>query len=436
MASKKVQRRKPKPPPKQQRIDKIVNDYLNNLYGFVPGKNDRVPGVAVAVRWKKRIVHLNCYGYANLETGKKITPRTIFDLGSLSKQFTAAAIYNLVIHNDLDINDRISKYFTEFPRWADSITIEDLLHHTSSLPEYVDIFEKLWPEAKGWYDKALQEPDDWYPEMPNRYPSEITNKQVLQWLATRKRVSPPDTEYGYSNTGYVLLAELVERIAQQSFSDYVGETILFGIDQIMNGTYVFDETRRYRPEDPQTARHARCYNRVNGRFVPVGYTPLNFINGDGNVHSTIVDLAKWERFLHTLDYHLPARELLWSPVLIKGRKTVNYGAGWRLLREKHQELVEIGGKSVMRKHETRAEYHRGEWLGWRSFIARCSKWVVPLGGRRINAKRAESLGIIVLSNADFGEENFTTCRIAQEISKLYLGKWKKDNIMNKFNCDA
>jgi len=59
-----------------------------------------------------------------------------------------------------------------------------------------------------------------------------------------------------------------------------------------------------------------------------------------------------------------------------------------------------------------------------------------LGGRRINAKRAESLGIIVLSNADFGEDNFTTCRIAQEISKLYLGKWKKDNIMNKFNCDA
>jgi hypothetical protein len=113
---------------------------------------------------------------------------------------------------------------------------------------------------------------------------------------------------------------------------------------------------------------------------------------------------------------------------------VNYGAGWRLLREKHQEPVEIGGKVVMRKHETRAEYHRGEWLGWRSFIARCSKWVVPLGGRRINAKRAESLGIIVLANADFGDEYFTPCRIAQEISKLYLGKWKKDNIMNRFNC--
>jgi hypothetical protein len=114
---------------------------------------------------------------------------------------------------------------------------------------------------------------------------------------------------------------------------------------------------------------------------------------------------------------------------------VNYGAGWRLLRQKYKEQVEVNGKLVIRKHESRAEYHRGEWLGWRHFIARCSRWVVPEGGRSIDAKRAESLGIIVLSNADFGDKQFTPCRIAQEISKLYLGKWKKDNIMNRFNCD-
>ena len=103
--------------------------------------------------------------------------------------------------------------------------------------------------------------------------------------------------------------------------------------------------------------------------------------------------------------------------------------------EKYEEQVEVNGRMVTRKHESRAEYHRGIWLGWRSFIARCSKWVVPTGGRSIDAKRAESLGIIVLSNADFGDKQFTTCRIAKEISRLYLGKWKKDNIMNKFNCD-
>jgi CubicO group peptidase (beta-lactamase class C family) len=421
--------------PTQPRIDYIVNNYLNTLYETPPAANDRVPGVAVAVRWNRKIVHLNCYGYANLETGAKIKPDTVFDLGSLSKQFTAAAAYNLVIHNQLNLNDRLSKFFKELPRWADAITVDDLLHHTSALPEYIKIFEELRPRERGWYDRALRKADDWYPTMPNRKRKEISNKQVLQWLATRKRLRAPDTEFGYSNSGYVVLAELVERVTNEPFAKYVMETVVFGFDQEMKSTYVFDEVYGFAPDDPQTAKHARCYNRVKGRFVPVGYTPLNFITGDGNVHSSISDLAKWEQFLHTLDYNLPARELLWSPVFLKNRRQVNYGAGWRLLREKYEDLVEVDGKLVSRKHEYRAEYHRGEWLGWRSFIARGSRWVVPEGGKSIDARRAESLGIIVLSNADFGDKQFTPCRIAQEISKLYLGKWKKNNIMTKFNCD-
>ncbi len=421
--------------PKLAKIDTIVNNYLDKLSDARLKDRSRVPGVAVAVRWNKKIVHVNCYGYANLETGKKITPDTVFDLGSLSKQFTAAAAYNLVIHNQLDINEPLSNFFSELPRWANAITVEDLLHHTSALPEYVEIYEKLKPREKGWYEKALNKPDHWYPTMPSRKKKEFTNKNVLEWLATRKRVRAPDMEYGYSNSGYVVLAELVERVAQQPFAEYVMETVIFGIDEDMKNTYVFDDVYGFAPDDPQTAKHARCYNRVRDRFVPVGYTPLNFIVGDGNVHSTIRDLAKWEKFLHTLDYNLPARDLLWSPVLIKNRKKVDYGAGWRLRREKYQDQVKVNGQLVTRKHEYRAEYHRGEWLGWRSFIARGSRWVVPANGKSIDAKRAESLGIIVLSNADFGDKQFTTCRIAQEISKLYLGKWKKGNIMTKFNCD-
>ena len=435
MAAKTVQRKKRSALARDPRIDEIVNNYLEKLYAPLKDR-DRVPGVAVAVRWKKKTVHLNCYGYANLETGTKIKPDTVFDLGSLSKQFTAAAVYNLIIHNQLDINEPLSNFFFDLPRWADAITVEDLLHHTSALPEYADIYEQLKPREKGWYDKALKKPDDWYPTMPSRRKKELTNKNVLEWLATRKRVRARDKEYGYSNSGYVVLAELVERVTQEPFAKYVMETVVFGTDADMKGTYVFDEVYGFAPDDPQTAKHARCYNRVRDRFVPVGYTPLNFIVGDGNVHSTIRDLAAWEKFLHKLDYNLPARELLWSPVLIKNRKQVNYGAGWRLMRDKSEERIEVGGKLVVRHCEYRAEYHRGEWLGWRSFIGRASKWVVPKGGKSIDATRAESLGIIVLSNADFGEKQFTTCRIAQEISKLYLGKWKKDNIMNRFNCEV
>jgi CubicO group peptidase (beta-lactamase class C family) len=433
MVSNKVPIRKRKALPKDPRVDEIVNNYLDKLYARVKDR-DRVPGVAVAVRWNKEIVHLNCYGYANLETGAKITPTTVFDLGSLSKQFTAAAAYNLIITNQLEIDAPLSKFFPELPRWAEGITVEDLLHHTSSLPEYVNIYVKLKPREKGWYEKALKKPDDWYPRMPNRRRKEITNKDVLKWLATKKRVRAPDTGFVYSNSGYVVLAELVERVAEETFAKYLLERVILGFDE-MKDTYVFNEVYGFAPDDPQTIKHAKCYNRVRDRFVPVGYTPLNFITGDGNVHSTIRDLANWEKWLHSLDYNLPVRELIWSPVLIKHNQKVEYGAGWQLLFKKYHDQVEVKGRLVTREHQYRAEYHRGEWLGWRSFIARASKWVVPDNGKSIDARRAESLGIIVLSNADFGDKQFTTCRISQEISKLFLGKWKKDNIMNEFNCD-
>ena len=112
-----------------------------------------------------------------------------------------------------------------------------------------------------------------------------------------------------------------------------------------------------------------------------------------------------------------------------------YGWGWQLLSDQYEDEVEVNGKRVTRKHESLAEYHRGEWLAWRNYIARGARWVAPEPGKSIDPKTFESLGVIVLCNADFGDKHFTPCRLAQEISKVYLGKWKKDNIMNRFNCD-
>jgi CubicO group peptidase (beta-lactamase class C family) len=119
----------------------------------------------VAVRFNRELVHLNCYGYANLETGAKITLDTIFDLGSLSKQFTAMSVLDLEIAKQLDLNDPLSKFFKEFPRYADSITVEDLIHHTSGLPDYTKLHVASRRAAEDWYEKALAKPNDWYPKM-------------------------------------------------------------------------------------------------------------------------------------------------------------------------------------------------------------------------------------------------------------------------------
>jgi CubicO group peptidase (beta-lactamase class C family) len=440
--------------PQEPQIDKIVNDLIN------PKGRDRVPGVAVAVRRNQQVVHLNCYGCANLETGARITPDTVFDLGSLSKQFTAIAVFDLLARKKLNLNDHLSKFFKGFPRYADSITIEDLIHHTSALPDYTEIYIASRLAAEDWYDQAMAKPDHWYPRMPNRKRKELTNKDVLEWIATQKLLPrDPDTEYEYSNSGYVVLAEVVAKIGRKRFADYLQQGLFRALK--MKDTYVFDEASRFSSRAREVVNHAKCYNRVGGRFVPVGYTPLNFITGDGNVHSTIKDLLRWELSLHVNDimglcfpeeakkqakelgYGISVRDLLWSPVQLKQRKRVDYGAGWNLLRDKYEEGMRLparyeGGISVpatyITRYESRAEYHRGEWLGWRSYFARGSRWPVARGGKGVNPEKVESLGIIVLSNADFGHKEFTTCRIAQDISRLYWGPLKKDNIMNNFNC--
>lgn len=419
--------------PNDPLVDAVVNQRMNELRAQLAKSEDRnrIPGVAVAVRKDKKLVHLNCYGYANLETGTKVAPDTIFDLGSLSKQFTALAVLDLVNRERLDLNDPLSKFFKGFPRYADDITVEDLIHHTSALPDYNEIFVASRRAEKDWYDVAMAKPDEWYPQMPSGK-KEITNKEVLKWIATQTLLPrDPDTEFKYSNSGYVVLAELVQRVTRKRFASILQDKLFgpFG----MKNTYVFDDLSAFSADAPEVANHARCYNRVSGRgFVPVGYTPMNFVTGDGNVHSTIVDLAIWESLLNVFDDLLVhkdfggLRDRLWAPVKLKSRKKVDYGWGWNLRTDRYEANV----KGVTTKYESRAEYHRGIWLAWRSYIARGARWVVPRAGQNIDPKTFESLGIIVLSNTN----QFGTCRIAQEISRVYWGPLKKDNIMNGFNC--
>lgn len=420
--------------PNDPRIDEIVNLHMQELGSHLPRKDrERVPGVAVAVRKDLSTVHINCYGYANLETGTKITVDTIFDLGSLSKQFTAVAILDLVNRQQLALTDPLSKFFNGFPRYADDITVEDLIHHTSALPEYWELFVASRRAEKDWYDVAMSKHDEWYPHMSTRQ-KEFTNKDVMKWIATQTLLPrDPDTEFKYSNSGYVVLAEVVRKITRKRFASVLKDK-LFNQFGMMN-TYVFDELSNFPDKAPEVVKHARCYNRVSGQgFVPVGYTPLNFITGDGNVHSTIVDMAIWEQLLNVLDDAANPtasggiRDALWRPAQLKNRKRVNYGWGWHLLTDKYERKAR--GNGVPKKFESRAEYHRGRWLAWRNHIARASRWVIPKPGKKIEPNTVESLGIIVLSN----NNQLNTCRIAQDISRVFWGPLKKDNIINSFNC--
>ena len=376
--------------PIDPQIDALVNPYMHALgnYQKDPEARLRVPGAAVVVRKDDQIIHLNCYGYANLETNEKITPNTLFDLASVSKQFTAFAVLDLVYLKLIKLDDPISKFFTGFPRYADAIKVQDLIHHTSALPDYIALQVAAREAEEGWYDVTMAKPDSWYPHMASRRKKELANRDVLDWIASQKLLPhQPNSEFEYSNSGYVMLAQLVENVSKMRFADYLKERVF---DQLsMKDTFVFDEACDFAKDAPQVVNHAKCYNRVSGQgFVPVGYTPLNFLTGDGNVHSTIVDMALWDLQLHWIEkaslgiadksyqkFAANLRELLWAPVQVERRKRIDYGAGWNLLSDTEEEEVEENGKLVKRSFESRAEYHHGEWLGWQSYIARGSRWV-------------------------------------------------------------
>jgi len=428
--------------PHEPQVDKILNRYLSSLGGYLKdhAARRRVPGAAVMVRKNQEVVHMNCYGYANLATGEQVTPSTLFDLGSLSKQFTAVAALDLVVTGYLSLQDELSQFFEDFPRYADKVTVAELIHHLSAIPEYMDIYGASRTVNENWYKDAMRTSDHWYPQMAKRNRQEITNRDVMQWIASQRLLPhEPNTQFEYSNSGYVVLAEVVAKVAKARFATLVKERIFDPLE--MNSSYVFDEASDFAEDAPEITNHAICYNRLRHEgFVPVGYTPLNFVYGDGNVHSNIFDLAKWDSHLHSIDFTSlcsrpgwnetasKIREFFWSPILTRGRKRIDYGAGWNLLRRKYEKTIEVNGKPVTRKYESHGEYHRGEWLGWRSYIARAARWIVPKAGGEIDPSTWDSLGIIVISN----NNQFNPSRIAQEISQVFWGTLKKDNIMNSF----
>jgi CubicO group peptidase (beta-lactamase class C family) len=121
--------------PVDPRVHKLVSPYYHALGGYLKQTRRIFPGAAVMVRDNNEVVHVECYGYANLETEQKLTPNTVFDLGSLSKQFTAFAA--LWLFDEVELQRPLSCFFAGFPRYADEISVRDLIHHLSALPDYM-----------------------------------------------------------------------------------------------------------------------------------------------------------------------------------------------------------------------------------------------------------------------------------------------------------
>lgn len=229
------------------------------------GFTTETPGCALGVMRNGAFVYRKGYGMANLEHGIPITPSSVFRIGSTSKQFTAAAVALLARQDRIRLDDPISRYFPEFPPWADGITVMNLVNHTSGIRDYLQL---TWLQGK--VNDA-----DYY-----------TDDYVIDLLARQQENNfPAGTEYLYSNSGYLLLAHLVKRASGLSLKDYA-RTHIFGPLGMQN-THFHDDHTHIVPN------RAAGYAPTDDGFR-ISQTTLDMV-GDGGVYTSVDDLLAWER---------------------------------------------------------------------------------------------------------------------------------------------
>lgn len=270
------------------------------------------------------------FGIANEKTGEKLNLNSVFDLASMSKQFTAMGIVLLKEQGKLSYNDTLSKFIPELKMYK-NITIRNLLNHTSGLPDYMQLMDSL-------YNKS----------------NIATNKDVIELFEKYKpeTLFPPNAYYKYSNTGYVLLAVIIERVSHSTFANFLTENIFAPLH--MNNSFVYN--KRLNPRNIKNFAFGYVEDSLGKYVLPDDLKDhsyviwLDGVVGDGSVNSTVSDLMIWVQALRTnkLISQKATDEIFTSAILNDGEQTY-YGFGWEL------DSSYLYGKIAS---------HTGSWAGY------------------------------------------------------------------------
>lgn len=332
---------------------------------FAAWNHADTPGAAVIVIDKGKVVLKKGYGLADLETRKPITPDTAFLLGSITKQFTAMAIMILQERGKLSYDDPLSKFFPEFPSYAQEITIRRLLNHVAGFPEYDDLFVASGKINKNWPRSSKSRRSEFEP----------TARDALALLAQVKKLRfMPGEKFEYSNSGYVILAQIVEKVSGERFSRFLEQNIFKPLR--MKRTLLYDETR------PTIRHRALSYRLKEGAYHDISYAPQNAIYGEDNIYTTVEDMYRWDQALYSEKLVKPATlEQAFTSGKLNNGKATGYGFGWFVFPT-----------WLM---------HDGAWLGYRTCILR-----IPF----------KQFTVVVLSNVAQCDPG----TIADRIRKIYL----------------
>lgn len=294
-----------------------ISQKLDSLLQRINKRNDFHGSLLVAKNGK--IIYKNQIGYANFKKKELLDETSVFQLASVSKQFTAAAIMMLYERNKIQLTDSVTKYFQEFP--YEHVTIKNLLNHTAGLPKYFWVAEHKWNQ-----DKAP------------------TNGDMMKLLESSKvlRFFKPGRNFDYSNTGYMVLASIVEKVSGTGFNNFIKKNIFDPLGMKDSFVYSFEI-------DSIKSNQLNGYRLYRGwRHLKINNTVNDAIVGDKNVYSTSEDLFKWINGLNNGKLlSKESLELMYSKgETIYGRK-IPYGFGFRI-DTKDQKAI----------------YHHGKWNGF------------------------------------------------------------------------
>ena len=296
-------------------IKKATTEQINHL--FKKWNTEKTPGAAIAVIKDNAIIFKEAYGLANLEFGVKNKTSTLFNIASNSKQFTTYALFNLVEEGKLSLDDAIRKYIPELPNFGDPIKVKTLAQHTHGIRGVTYLLGMA-----GWNIEDV-----------------VSRKDVLKLLRQQKELNfSPETDFSYNNSGYMLLAELIERVSGKPFHQYLDEIIFTPL--AMKNTVLFEDNQKIIPN------LASPYY-FDGTTYKKGIRNSKDIVGNTGIRTSVADLCKWViNFEKTKIGNKRLFDKLAQQAVLKNGDTLSYAFGQEVSNYKGKKVISHGGADV------------------------------------------------------------------------------------------
>jgi CubicO group peptidase (beta-lactamase class C family) len=345
-----------------QKSDDAVSPQVDE-YVTAEMHREKIPGLALVVLREGKIVKVQGYGLSNVELEVPVTPKSIFQTGSVGKQFTATAVMMLVEEAKIGLDDKISKYFPDSPAAWKDITVRHLLTHTSGIHDYGA--------------------DEDSSKMIN-FRQDYSEDELVARFVTFPLDFAPGSKWSYSNTGYVLLGVLIHRVSGQFYGDFLEQRVFLPLH--MDSTHIISE-------DNIVPNRSAGYRLVHDELKNQEWVaPKLNTTADGSLYTNVLDMAKWDAALtgNTLLAKSSYAEM-YKPVRLNDGKTYPYGFGWG--------FANVNGHPVIE--------HDGAWQGFATDI-----------GRYVDDK----LTVVVLTNLDSSHSK--PGKIRRAVAALYVPELK------------